>query len=196
MDARVDLVIRWQGGDLGRLINARHSAMHEVMARMFSALDGWWADPEVSFSIYGERGVIDVLAWHAATRTLLVIELKTELVDVNDLMGSCDRKRRLAVQIAQQRGWDPSSISTWVLLADSRTNRRALANHATVLRAKFPVDGRGVRRWLGHPTGTINALSFLPSVHVVALGRDLHPIRRDTRRRQVQRKRESGQTEA
>lgn len=35
--------------------------------------------PEVSFSIYGQRGVIDILAWHAATRSLLVIELKTEM---------------------------------------------------------------------------------------------------------------------
>jgi hypothetical protein len=170
--------------------------MHEAMARMLSALDGWLADPEVSFSIYGERGVIDILAWHAPTRTLLVVELKTELVDVNDLMGSCDRKRRLAIEIARQRGWDPSSVSTWVLLADSRTNRRALAHHASVLRAKFPVDGRGVRRWLGRPTGPINGLSFLPSVHAVTLGRDLHPVRRVIRRQPAQRKRESRQAEA
>jgi hypothetical protein len=164
--------------------------MHEVMALMFSALDGWLADPEVSFSIYGERGVIDILAWHAATRTLLVIEIKTELVDVNELMGSCDRKRRLAAQLARQRGWQPSSISTWVILADSRTNRRALASHATVLRAKFPADGRSIRRWLAHPTGEINALSFLPSVHAVAVRRDLHPIRRVTRRRGIRAERE------
>ena len=33
--------------------------------------------PEVSFSIYGERGVIDMLLWHPARRALLVVELKT-----------------------------------------------------------------------------------------------------------------------
>lgn len=90
--ARLDTIVRWQGGDLGRLLNARHSAMHEVIARLFESLDGWTIEPEVSFSIYGERGVIDILAWHPVRRSLLVIELKTELVDLNDLMGSVDRK--------------------------------------------------------------------------------------------------------
>ena len=51
----------------------------------------------------GERGVIDILAWHAATRTLLVIELKTEIVDINELMGTVDRKRRLAATVAREQ---------------------------------------------------------------------------------------------
>ncbi|MEX1170309.1 MAG: helix-turn-helix domain-containing protein [Chloroflexota bacterium] len=185
LDARVDVFVRWQGGDLGRLINARHSAMHEVMAQTFAVLEEWLAEPEVSFSIYGERGVIDILAWHAKTRALLVIELKTQLVDVNELMGSVDRKRRLAAEISRQRGWQPASISTWVVLADGRTNRRSLASHATVLRTKFPDDGRRVRGWLHHPGGEMRALSFLPTIHAVTLGRDLRPIRRVARPRSV-----------
>ena len=51
-------------------------------------MPAWVVRPEVSFSIYGERGVIDVLAWHPARRAILVIELKTELVDINELMGT------------------------------------------------------------------------------------------------------------
>ena len=78
LDARFDTIVRWQGGDLGRLLNARHAAMHEAMARMFTSLDGWETEPEVSFSIYGERGIIDILAWHPARGILLVVELKTE----------------------------------------------------------------------------------------------------------------------
>jgi transcriptional regulator with XRE-family HTH domain len=183
LDARVDMFVRWQGGDLGRLINARHAAMHEAMAQTFAALEGWLAEPEVSFSIYGERGVIEILAWHPKARTLLVIELKTELVDVNELMGSVDRKGRLAAEIARKRGWRPASISTWVVLADSRTNRRALASHETVLRAKFPDDGRRVRGWLHRPSAAMNALSFMPTIHGVKLGPDLRPVRRVVRRR-------------
>jgi len=97
------------------------------MARSFASFDGWVTEPEVSFSIYGERGIIDVLAWHPGRRILLVIELKTEFVDVNELMGSVDRKRRLAAAIARERGWDSAAIGAWVVIADSRTNRRALA---------------------------------------------------------------------
>jgi len=68
LDARSDTVVRWQGGDLGRLLNARHSAMHEAVARLFDSLDGWTAEPEVSSSIFGERGIIDILAWHPGRR--------------------------------------------------------------------------------------------------------------------------------
>jgi transcriptional regulator with XRE-family HTH domain len=183
LDARFDAVVRWRGGDLGRLINVRHAAMHEAMARWFMSMDGWIAEPEVSFSIYGERGVIDILAWHPGRRILLVIELKTEFVDVNELMGSVDRKRRLAAHVARDRGWDPLAIATWVVLADDRTNRRAFSAHGTVLRAKFPMDGRGIRPWLRMPNGRVDALSFLPSAHAASARRDLTPIRRVNRSR-------------
>lgn len=182
LDARFDTVVRWQGGDLGRLLNGRHAAMHEAMARLFASLDGWVAEPEVSFSIYGERGVIDILAWYPVSHVLLVIELKTEFVDVHELMGSVDRKRRLAAVIARERGWDPIGVATWVVLSDNRTNRRALAAHETVMRTKFPVDGRRIRPWLRRPVGRLDALSFLPSAHVVGVRRDLAPIRRVSRR--------------
>ena len=59
----------------------------------------------MSFSIGRERGVIDSLAVHAASRASLVIELKTEIVDVNELIATFDRKARLAQRIATERGW-------------------------------------------------------------------------------------------
>lgn len=111
-----------------------------------------------------------------------MIELKAELVDINELMGSIDRKGRLAAAIARQRSWARTAIATWVVIADGRTNRRALAAHETVLRAKFPLDGRTVHAWLRRPSGPMAALSFLPAVHQVRLGRDLSPVRRVSRR--------------
>lgn len=178
LGARLDPLIRWQGADLARLLDARHAGMQEAMSSLLGSLDGWAFEPEVSFSIYGERGVIDVLAWHAGRRMLLVIELKTEVVDVGDLLGTMDRRRRLARQIGRERGWDPTQVSTWVVLADSRTNRRALAAHAAVLRAKFPVDGRSVRPWLGDPDRRVDALSFLPHRRGAATRNDPAPVRR------------------
>src|SRR2546428_13946941 len=77
---------------MGRLVNSRHSAMHEGFARLLGALRGWTFDPEVSFSYFGVRGVIDVLGWHPEAATILVIEPKTEIVDVQDLMGTMDRR--------------------------------------------------------------------------------------------------------
>jgi transcriptional regulator with XRE-family HTH domain len=183
LDARIDATVRWQGGDLPLLLSARHARMHEVMARFFGDLPDWTAEPEVSFSIYGERGVIDILAWHPTRRILLVIELKTEIVDVNEMLGAMDRKRRLALDVARSRGWHPLAVSTWVVIAPSRSNRRAVADHQTVLRAKFPGDAPAVRRWLTDPLGPIDALSFMPSVQGVHPGPDPAPIRRVNRRR-------------
>jgi transcriptional regulator with XRE-family HTH domain len=182
LDARLDTVVRWRGGDLPRLLSARHSHMHEVMARFFGDLPDWTAEPEVSFSIYGERGIIDILAWHPTRRILLVIELKTEIVDVNDLVATMDRKRRLAAKVAESRHWRPLAIATWVIVASSRSNRRAIAEHAHVLRAKFAMSGREMQSWLRDPSGAVNALSYMPSVHGVHLGPPLTPIRRVDRR--------------
>jgi transcriptional regulator with XRE-family HTH domain len=163
LDVRIDVVARWRGGDLGRLVNARHSALHEAAARYLGSFSGWTHTPEVSFSIYGERGWIDILAWHEASRSLLVIELKTELVDVQEMVGVLDRKHRLAPVIARERGWgSPATTSRWIILADHRTNRRHLAAHATLLRNALPCDGRSMRAWLADPRREVSALSFLP----------------------------------
>jgi transcriptional regulator with XRE-family HTH domain len=161
LDVRLELAVRWHGGDVGRLLNARHAAFHQAMAERLTGCAGWVFEPEVSFAIGGERGVIDILAWHAATHSLLVIELKTEIVDVNDLMTTVDRRRRLAPRIATERGWNPASVSVWVAVADSRTNRRRFERHAAVLRAKLPGDGHRVRAFLAAPIGGIAALSFM-----------------------------------
>lgn len=166
LGVQLDLVVRWNGGDLGRLLNARHAAFHEAMARRLGQTAGWTFEPEVSFSIEGERGVIDILAWHAATRSLLVIELKTEIVDVNDLMTTVDRRRRLAARIGAERGWRPGSVSVWVAVADSRTNRRRFARHELALRSKLPDDGHRVRAALADPGPPIAALSFMTVEHL------------------------------
>ena len=63
LEIRVELNGRWRSGDLDRLVNAKHSALHEQVARMFRRdLPDWVFEPEVSFAIYGERGIIDILA--------------------------------------------------------------------------------------------------------------------------------------
>jgi hypothetical protein len=121
---------------------------------------GWEIAPEVSFNVRGERGVIDILAWHAATRTLLVIELKTEIVDVSELMGTLDKKTRLARSIARERGWFADKVGVWLVVARSDMNRRRVTKHVTTLRAALPSDGRSIDSWLRHPDREIRCLSF------------------------------------
>src|SRR5206468_2045260 len=99
LDAELVLVVRWRGGDLDHLLDAAHARLGDEVVGILRA-NGWTVMPEVSFSIFGERGSIDLLAWHPATRTLLVIELKTEIASVEETFRRHDVKVRLAREIA------------------------------------------------------------------------------------------------
>ena len=189
LDVRVDLVARWRAGDLDRLLNARHSKLHELVARMFrDELPGWVLRPETSFAIYAERGVIDILAWHAGRRALLVIELKTDIADVNELIGVVDRKRRLAPEVVAPFGWEPATVSVWVIVADGRTNRARIAVHNAMLRTAFPVDGRSMRAWLRDPAGAVAALSTWHNDHGENVTADAGSVRRVRRPRPTGRR--------
>jgi transcriptional regulator with XRE-family HTH domain len=181
LEVQLGFTTRWRAGDLDRLLSSRHSGLHDAVARWFAAdLPDWILAPEVSYSIFGERGVIDILAWHPGRRALLVIELKTDIADVNELIGSMDRRRRLAWRIARDRGWDPVTVSTWVLVAGSRTNRARLSAHRAVLRNAFPADGRAIAGWLRRPDREIHAVSLwdrrsAPGGHLAARHRVRRP---------------------
>jgi transcriptional regulator with XRE-family HTH domain len=165
LDARIDLVPRWHGGDLDRLVDARHAGMVETLVRRLSSLPEWVVHPEVTFSIFGERGSIDIIAWHPRLRALLIIEVKSAIGDVGGLVRQVDRYRRLAREVARERGWLPSSVAVWVVVADGRTARRRLAEHHSTLRSAFPADGHTMERWLHAPGEGVRALSFLPFGH-------------------------------
>ncbi|MEP7379810.1 MAG: helix-turn-helix domain-containing protein [Chloroflexota bacterium] len=157
---RAEISVTLPHGEIERLLTAGHAALHDALARHLGALPGWVHAPEVSFAVYGERGVIDILAFHPPTGSLLVIELKTELVSLENLLSTMDIRMRHAARIAVARGWAAKTVSAWVVFADSATNQRRVASHAYALRAAFPADGRGMRRWLRVPSGSIRALSF------------------------------------
>lgn len=181
LEIHIGLVPRWRGGELDRVVNARHAALHESVARSFAAHGGWAVMPEVSFSIYGERGVIDVLGWHAAQRALLVCELKSDIVDPQELVGTLDRKRRLARRIARDRALDPATVSCWVLVAESSANRRRVDTHRAFFANAYPADGRAMRAWLRRPVGEVAGLSFLPIVHP-RTGKQVRSTRQRVRR--------------
>jgi transcriptional regulator with XRE-family HTH domain len=177
LEIRLELLPRGRGAVLDRLLSERHSSLHESVAKALAHdFPAWVMASEVSFSIWGERGVIDLILWDPEHRALLIIEFKTELVDVGDLLATMDRRRRLAAQIVKDRGWYPRIVSTWVVLAASRTNARRLAEHRTVLRTAFPAGVREIRRWLRDPVGSVAALSLWSD-----------PARNVARRRRVRR---------
>ncbi len=182
LEVRLVIAPSWRGGEADRVVNERHNVLHERLAAMLAAAPAWMCDAEVTFSVYGERGSIDLLAWHPARRALLVVELKTEITDPAALVAQVDRYRRLAAGIVRERGWDPVSVSVWVVVADSTMNRRRLARHRTMLRNRFPLEGRTMRSWLRRPVGPVAALSFMADDRAGSTPRKAAPTKRVSRR--------------
>lgn len=152
LDAEVFLVVRWRGGELDRLVDEAHATIVGRTVEILRSL-GWETRSEVSFSVYGERGSIDVLAWHAPTRTLLVVEVKSELTSVEETLRVHDAKLRLAPRIAAERfGWHATASARLLVLPDLSTARRRVVRHSAVLDEAYAHRGHALRAWLGSPT--------------------------------------------
>ncbi|MGH2512757.1 MAG: helix-turn-helix domain-containing protein [Candidatus Limnocylindrales bacterium] len=149
------------GAEVDRILDKRHARLLGACANWLSSL-GWEIRTEISYSEFGERGSIDLLAWHAPTRTLLVIEIKSELASIEATVRKLDEKARLGPRIARRLGWEPAVVSRLVVLPDDRTQRRRVAAYGSVLDPAFPVRTRQVRAWCAVPSGSIAGLMFLP----------------------------------
>jgi hypothetical protein len=135
------------------MLDERHARLGAEFAR-FLERPGWTVSPEVTFSVYGERGSIDLLAWHPSTRALLVIELKSELTSVEETLRRLDVKVRLAPRIAAERfGWRAATIGRLQVFPNDRTARRKVAAHSGILDRVFHDSPGAVRRWLRQPSG-------------------------------------------
>lgn len=159
LEIRVDIAPWSRGGDLFRMATRDHSALVEAVIRELTRL-GWEARAEVSFSERGERGFVDILAWHAPTRTLLVIEVKTEIVDVGETIGILDRKARLARRIAMVHGWMAENVSSALIVRDTKTNRRRVGAHEATFRSALPAGTAGFSAYVRRPVRTLGALAF------------------------------------
>jgi len=161
LGARVALRVLWQGEALDRLLDAAHAGLVDEVVRLLRAR-GWEVIPEATFSEFGERGSIDVLAWHPASGALLVIEVKSAVPDMGALLAGVDRKARLAPRLAESRGWRVTCASRILVLPDHRTARRRASEHAATLGAVFPARTVELRRWLRDPHGAVAGILFLP----------------------------------
>jgi hypothetical protein len=132
------------------LTDERHARLQDWLVGWLAS-QGWLVAAEVSFNHYGDRGRIDVLAYHPAVRVVLVAEIKTRIDDVQDLIGRLDVKVRVAPGLAQARGWEGAHRVPAIVVAEGRTVRRRIASHASLF-ASFPLRGRRAMSWLRRPT--------------------------------------------
>jgi transcriptional regulator with XRE-family HTH domain len=178
LGARTDLRLSWNGEALDRLLDSAHAAIVElVVARLRRA--AWEVATEVTFWIHGERGSMDVLAWHAAAQIVLVVEVKSVVPDVQGMLSALDRKVRLAPKVARERGWSPLGVSKLLVIGESRTGRRRVAAHEQTFLNAFPSRAIEVRRAIQLPDARepLRGLLFLSPAHGVGTRHRVRPTR-------------------
>jgi transcriptional regulator with XRE-family HTH domain len=156
MGAELVVTVRWRGAEVDRV---RDEIQARVVAAVVALLqsEGWPTAAEVSYSEFGERGSIDLLAFHPGTRIVLVVEVKSEIVSVEETLRRHDVKVRLAPKIARERfGWAAVGTCRMLAISDTRTARRRVERHDGVFGRAYPVRGWAARGWLRHPSpGTV-----------------------------------------
>ena len=158
LDAWMLMKVIWRGGELDRLLDADHALLQERWAsRKRLARAGWIDRHETSYNVFGERGAIDDMAYHPATRTLVVSELKTGIYDAQGTLAKLDEKERLAVGIAQRFGWHVGRVVACPVVAEGRTNRRRIEQHPALF-GRFDCRGRSATAWLRDPTRPVGSL--------------------------------------
>jgi transcriptional regulator with XRE-family HTH domain len=181
--AEVVIGVRWRGANVDRLRDEDHAHIVASLVRRLEAA-GWSTATEVTYSVWGERGSIDVLAFHPATRTLLVIEVKTELVSAEETIRRLDQKVRLGPKIAAERlRWSPVATARLLAVMDTRTARRRVERHDSLFGRAFPVRGWAARAWLGSPAAAASLLLFVPYTSGTGARRGPATVRRVRRPR-------------
>ena len=145
VEAELIVSVRWRGGELDRLADRAHARLVELVTQRLTRL-GWQVFPEVTFSHFGERGSIDVLAWDPVERAVVIGEVKSEIAGVEETLRRHDAKVRLATVIVRERfGVAPRTISKLLILPESATARRRIAEHASTFERAYPDRGAVVR---------------------------------------------------
>jgi hypothetical protein len=139
-------------------VDAAHAALVEIIVGVLRRYR-WEVDVEFTFNFFGDRGSVDVLGWHPATRTLLIIEVKSRFTDLQAMLVSLARKLRVVPDAAREdRGWDATHIGRIVVAYGSAENRAVLARYASTFDAALPARANEIRRWLRHPEGALSGV--------------------------------------
>ena len=153
LGGRVDVRMQWRGPDLDRLLDEDHARVAASVKRRLESWR-WQVRVEHSYSHYGERGRIDLLAFHPPARILLVVEVKSELVDVQGLLGALDQKSRLAPFVVRPFGWSSRAVVPAIVFLEHSATRKRLRRYDTLF-DRFVVRGRAAGTWLRNPTAVV-----------------------------------------
>jgi transcriptional regulator with XRE-family HTH domain len=131
--------------------DAVHARCSAYVDRHLRAL-GWVTAREVEIVQGRSHGWIDLLAFDARTGTLLILEVKTRLVDLGALERQMAWYERTAWQSALRLGWRPVRSASLVLALASEEVDRVIRAHRDLLSLACPMRAREIARGLAEPS--------------------------------------------
>jgi transcriptional regulator with XRE-family HTH domain len=146
----------WVGTESPHIIRAPadqvHASCSAYTARRLLA-HGLLVEREVEVGGDRSRGWIDLLAFQPHSRTLFVVEVKTEIHDIGAIERSLNWYQRESLRVVRRFGWHPGRVLSVLLVLDSRVNDHRIGLAPDVFRTAFPgrakelraiLDGSGV----------------------------------------------------
>lgn len=151
--ATADRLVQAMGGRLVVGLEApqledRKRQREPVHARLVAAVatrltaDGWIAATEVEVGGDRSRGWMDVFAWRPATHGLLVLEIKTDLVDLGQAQRQLGWYEREAQRAAGRLGWAADRTASGLILLSTAQNDRRVRENREAIDAAFPARAR------------------------------------------------------
>ena len=178
LDAEIVVSVRWRGAEVDRLRDEDHARVVAAVVR--AARGGRLADRDGGHVLALRGARLDRRARVSPARrgTLLVVEVKTEIVSVEATLRRLDAKVRLgatdrarAARVDGPRGRRASARGPGH--ADRSPARRAARRRSCA--ASFPLRGWAARSWLASPGPATGLLLFLtPTGQTSAYARSCH----------------------
>jgi transcriptional regulator with XRE-family HTH domain len=124
-----------------------------VVRRLTGA--GWVTKREVEISHARSHGWIDVLAYRAADRALLVVEMKTDIEDLGRIERSMAWYEREGPMACRRVGWSVRSVIGVLMVLDTGVTQKRLRVNRDALAQTFPMPPRELRRIVEFPKAAI-----------------------------------------
>ncbi len=116
---------------------------------------GWDVRREVEIHHGPSHGWIDVFAFHAPTRSAVVVEIKSEIHDMGAIQRALGWYTRMAWDLSRSFGWPIRRVGTALLVLATEANEARLAENAALTREAFPVRAAGLSDWLAAPVADL-----------------------------------------
>lgn len=127
--------------DRSRQSDAGHARCVAYVVRRLRRL-GWVTLTEVEIVDGRSHGWIDVLAYRESDGRLLVIEVKTDVVDVGRAERQLGWYERAAWDVARRHGWRPRQVTAALLVLATQATLERLAANREHMQQSFPMAAR------------------------------------------------------